>query len=432
MKSAWSIEFARILLLLVSIILFGLVTEQWLLSVILYTSLYIGWNVFQLRIFERWISHGAPKKNAPDASGVWQLIVQHIYRSQKSNKDRKKHLTKVANHYHAVMSALPDATIVLNENLEIEWVNKKSEELLGIVPSTDMGQRFDNIIRDLDLQILFDSDLEQSTIEIVSPVLSHITLALTRKKYAKDKTLLIARDISQRLALQQLRKDFIANASHELRTPLTVISGYLEMIDAEDELPTAIAPYVKNAIEQGLRMEQILNDLLMLSKLEEKKYYANSGEVVEISKLLKRLIADFEVANTETKHQFELHLDQSLNLLVVEQEFFSLCQNLLSNAVKYSPNASIIDINWSLNDEQQACLAITDQGEGIAAEHISRLTERFYRINVERSKKVAGTGLGLSIVKHILDNYGGYLDIQSIQQQGSTFKACFPKSRTLQ
>jgi len=252
MKSAWSIEFARILLLLVSIILFGLVTEQWLLSVILYTSLYIGWNVFQLRIFERWISHGAPKKNAPDASGVWQLIVQHIYRSQKSNKDRKKHLTKVANHYHAVMSALPDATIVLNENLEIEWVNKTSEELLGIVPSTDMGQRFDNIIRDLDLQILFDSDLEQSTIEIVSPVLSHITLALTRKKYAKDKTLLIARDISQRLALQQLRKDFIANASHELRTPLTVISGYLEMIDAEDELPTAIAPLCQKCYRAGL------------------------------------------------------------------------------------------------------------------------------------------------------------------------------------
>ncbi len=429
MNTAWSIEFSRILVTLVSTLLFGFVSDYWVLSVVLHSAIYIGWNVYQLRIFERWIRKGAPASSAPDSSGVWELIVQHIYRTQKSNKDRKKHLSKVAGHYHAVMSALPDATVVLNDNLEIEWANKTSQVILGIDPNIDSGHKLSNIVRDTVMLELLESDLPEQEIEMISPVDPTKHLIVTKIKYGQGKTLLTARDISQRIALQKLRKAFIANASHELRTPLTVISGYLEMLDSDDELPPSMSKIVNNAHLQAVRMDQILNDLLILSKLEEKGYSENSGETVAVPALLKRLVSDFEKTKARDTHRFELIVDETLFIKVVETEFYSLCQNLLSNAVKYSPSGSTVRVCWSLADDGKACLKVIDNGEGIAQEHLSRLTERFYRVSTTRTRKVNGTGLGLSIVKHILDNYGGYLDIQSELSVGSTFSACFPNFR---
>ncbi|MBV1910258.1 MAG: phosphate regulon sensor histidine kinase PhoR [Kangiellaceae bacterium] len=432
MNSAWSVEFLRILVAFVSTVLFGTVSELWTLSVVIHSTLYISWNAFQLRAFERWIRNGAPSASAPDVSGVWELIVQHIYRTQKSNKDRKRHLSKLASHYHAVMSALPDATIVLNEKLEIEWANKTSQRILGIDPARDSGHKLGNIVRDTVINDLLESSFSEDEIEMISPVdpLKHLSLA--KIKYGEDKTLLIARDISQRIALQKLRKAFIANSSHELRTPLTVISGYLEMLDCDEDLPPSLGKIINNAHLQAIRMEQILNDLLVLSKLEEKGYSENSGDTVDVPALLKRLVADFQKTKAKDSHQIELVIDESLFVKAIENEFYSLCQNLLSNAVKYSPPGSAIRVCWSLTEDGKACLRVIDNGEGIADEHLSRLTERFYRVNVNRDRKVSGTGLGLSIVKHILENYGGYIDIQSELTIGSTFTACFPSYRTQQ
>ncbi len=432
MNTAWSVEFSRLLITLVSTVIFGLVSGYWTVSVVIHSCLYIGWNVIQLRSFERWIRNGAPSSSAPDASGIWELIVQHIYRSQKSNKDRKKHLSKLASHYHAVMSALPDATVVLNENLEIEWANKTSQDLLGVKPNSDVGHKLSNIVRDGAMLALLDSRDVKDEVEIPSPVDQLKTLMVTKIQYGEDKTLLTARDISQRIALQKLRKAFIANASHELRTPLTVISGYLEMLDGDEELPPSMSKIVNNAHVQALRMDQILNDLLILSKLEEKGYSEDRGDTVDVPVMLKSLVSDFQKTKTKAKgtHEIKLTVQDDLLVKVVEAEFYSLCQNLLSNAVKYSPEGAVIKVCWSLSDDGNACLKVVDNGEGIAREHLSRLTERFFRANVNRTRKVNGTGLGLSIVKHIMENYGGYLDIQSELTIGSTFTACFPGYRT--
>ncbi|PCJ46505.1 MAG: phosphate regulon sensor histidine kinase PhoR [Gammaproteobacteria bacterium] len=431
MNSAWSVEYTRLIITLVSTVLFGLVTELWFLSLAIHSVIYIGWHLYQLKAFEQWIKRGAPVKSAPDTSGVWALIVQHFYRSQKSNKDRKKHLANIANHYHAVMSALPDATIVLNEKSEIEWANKASQEILGIDVIRDIGHPLDNIIRDLALQSLLLSDGEQSEVEIPSPVDVLKTLSISKLQYGEHKTLLIARDVSQRIAIQKLRKAFVANASHELRTPLTVISGYLEILDSDDELPTTTGKVVNNALQQALRMEKILNNLLTLSKLEEKSSTKAKGETIAVASVIRRLVADFEDPNSSQQHIFELNIDETLQLLGHEQEFYSLCQNLVSNAIKYSEDDAVIKICWSRNADDLACFAVSDSGEGIAKEHLMRLTERFFRVNVARERKIKGTGLGLSIVKHILDNYGGYLDVQSQLGEGSTFTACFPLSRII-
>ncbi len=429
MNSAWSVEFSRIFMLLCSTLLFGVVSDYWILSVVIHSSFYIGWNLFQLRALEKWISLGAPSESAPDASGIWELIVQRLYRMQKANQETKAHLSSVAGHYHAVMSALPDATIVLNRQQEIEWTNSASQALLGIEAEHDIGHKLTNIVRDSMLTELLNVDYDKQELEIISPIDELKTLVLTKVHYGDGKTLITARDISQRIALQKLRKAFIANASHELRTPLTVISGYLEMLESDDSLPPTTHKIVNNAYVQSQRMDKILNDLLVLSKLEEKGYSESSGDTVDIPVLIKRMVSDLRDTKAKGTHTIELNIQENLLVRVVENEFYSLCQNLLSNAIKYSPSGSVIKVCWSLNEEGSACLKVSDNGEGIARESLSRLTERFFRVNVNRTRKVKGTGLGLSIVKHILENYGGFLDIQSELTVGSTFSACFPSYR---
>ena len=123
------------------------------------------------------------------------------------------------------------------------------------------------------------------------------------------------------------------------------------------------------------------------------------------------MIGDLQKMTAKDTLKFNLNIDKGLKIKVVERVFFSLCQNLLSNAIKHSEKGSKIVVCWQLSDNGSACLKVKDSGEGIAPEHLSRLTERFYRISVNRSRTVGGTGLGLSIVKHIMENYGGNLDI---------------------
>jgi len=429
MNNPWFIEISRILLLLLSSLIFGYLTEQWILSLLIHCTIYGVWNIYQLWRFKHWITKGGSIKRAPQTSGIWDLIVQHFIRSKNSYKAKKKRLTVIADHYQAVMSALPDATIILNKNNEIEWANKPSRKILGIHVIKSIGQPISKYVADLALQDLLSLKDKQGEIEIQSPMDVLKTLSIAKVNYYQGKVLILARDVSQRIATQKLRKGFISNASHELRTPLTVISGYMDVLDDDEDLPPYIKKVINSSLQQAIRMEKILDDILVLSKLEAKGYSKGRGKIIDIPLLLQRVVADFEAATIDDDCSFNLKHDPDLMLKIKEGEFYSLCQNLISNAIKYSSNEADIDISWMLNEKGEACLTVTDHGEGIAEEHLSRLTERFYRINIERNKKISGTGLGLSIVKHILDNYGAYLDIKSELHKGSTFSACFPITR---
>lgn len=429
MNNAWSSELFRVFLIFLSIIAMGLSSGYWLFPITAHFILYIIWVMLQLRRFEEWIRNGADSPSAPDTSGIWALIVQQIHRTQNKNKEHKRKLSQLAGRYQAIIAALPDATIALNQNFEIEWANQIAEGLLGVDASRDLGNRVDNIIRERELDDLLTGRNSTTRIEMYSPVDKQKTLVLSKVAYGENQTLLVARDISQRIALFKMRKAFIANASHELRTPLTVVSGYLEMLEGDDDLAVAPKKLVKNARQQAIRMDRILDDLLTLSKLEEKGFSKDNGDIVDAPIILNRMVEDLKRTTAKGTHKFKVNIDQSLKIKVVEREFFSLCQNLLSNAIKYSETGSLIEVCWTLNDQGLVCLRVKDNGEGIAPEHLSRLTERFYRINIGRSRIIGGTGLGLSIVKHIMENYGGYLEIQSELNIGSTFTACFPSFR---
>ncbi|MGX5172750.1 phosphate regulon sensor histidine kinase PhoR [Aliikangiella sp. IMCC44653] len=431
MNNAWTVEISRILVLAAAAILFGIVSGWWVVAILLPCIIYICWMLIQIRALERWIRIGAKHSLALDSSGIWQLIVQNIVHAQRKNKERKKRLSQMARRFEATIAALPDATVVINQHREIELTNQAAYDLLGIHKSTDLGQRIDNLIRDPLLHQLIESQQTVSQIDMTSPIERGKSLSITCVDFGENRKLVTARDISQRLAVQKMRKAFIANASHELRTPLTVISGYLELLESEPELSKSTRTQIVNASSQATRMTRILDDLLTLSKLEEKGYDANSGEVVDMPNLILKLVSDLKKTSALGSCEIATEVDEKLYIKGVEVELYSLFQNLISNAVKYSPEGSSIKVVWGLSNEQELTLAVIDHGEGVAPEHLSRLTERFYRVNATRSRQVGGTGLGLSIVKHILENHGGYLHVESELGEGSTFSARFPKSRLI-
>ncbi|MGB0496166.1 MAG: phosphate regulon sensor histidine kinase PhoR [Kangiellaceae bacterium] len=431
LNNVWLAEIARIVVALISATIFSIITNQWLLSFVIHFSIYVFWIFIQIARFERWIKFGAHTKDAPSTSGIWSLIVEHISETHKKNRERKKSLSNLANRYQSIIKALPDATILLNENYEIVWGNKASIEILNVDLSRDIGKNIGVLLTDPMIQELLNYPDQFMEVEMVSPINLQKHLVFTKVQYGDKQTLLIARDVSQRKALQKMRKAFVANASHELRTPLTVISGYLEMLDSDEKLPSTINRLVNNAHQQAKRMDKILDDLLILSKLEEKSFSKNIGEPLDVVQMIDRLVSDLEKTSTDKLNVIESDIAPKLKVKAVESEFYSLCQNLISNAIKYSDDKTLIQISWKVAENGQACLKVVDQGEGIAPEHLERLTERFYRINVSRSRTIGGTGLGLSIVKHVMDNHGGHLKIESELGVGSSFSAYFPEYRVL-
>lgn len=431
MNNAWTTEYTRIFILIAAGLLIGLVSGVWVAAVLVPCSIYIGWTLVQIRAFERWIRRGAKVESAPNANGIWELIVQNIHRGQKRDAQHKKRLKELLRQFESTISALPYATVTLNKHLEIVWVNSAAADTLGIKKYKDEGQRLDNLIRKPEVQDLINGDDDSQSLQMPSPVDPNIMLLVTCVTFGDQQKLLTAKDITQILAVQKLRKSFISNASHELRTPLTVISGYLEMMTFNPDLPEGLAGLVENAHEQSLRMVSILDDLLSLSKLVEKEvnYKKDSGEPVDLYAMVSQLALDH--GRTEQQYTIEFRLPDPLLLKGCESDIFSLCQNLLSNAIKYSPPGSTIILDWTTNEKGFVGLQVSDNGEGIAEKDIPRLTERFYRVNAKRDREISGTGLGLSIVKHVLESHGGYLDIQSKLGKGSTFTAYFPHYRVL-
>ena len=431
MNNAWSAERWRLALTLLAIPLLGFSTANWLLAVALPLAGYIAWNLYQVYRLEKWLRTGSFKGKAPDTGGVWASIVQQIYRQQRKEKNRKKRLRDLLKRYNATVSALPDATVILNGNWEIEWSNRAAEELLGIERARDTGLRIGNLIRDPDFDATLKKFDREINLELPSPVNAQVMIALRMVSYGKGKKLLTARDISQRVQLQRMRKAFVANASHELRTPLTVIAGYLEILEMDPDIPPHLAEAVTSASEQAGRMQRIIEDLLVLSRLEGTRLSRFSGDPVNVPVILRQIINDLQKTVSGKSHHFSLDLDEALSLRGNEAEIQSVCTNLISNAVKYTPEGTTVDVRWYRNSAGHACLDIEDNGPGITAEHLPHLTERFYRVDAGRSREIGGTGLGLSIVKHVVQRHGGFLHIDSEPGLGATFRACFPEYRLM-
>ena len=426
----WSLERWRIALVLFGGFLGGVLTGFWLVSFIIALVVYIAWLLYKLQQLHNWLEKGGKTTALPDSDGIWERINYHINKTQKRSNRRKERMGTLLKRFQEIITNLPYATVVLTKNNEIDWANKLSVDLLKIDIKKDRGQRLENLIRDPKVQKLLSRN-KKYEIEISAPHDRQLKLALQLIPIEGDLKLFIARDISERVHLQQMRRNFIANASHELRTPLTVIAGYLEMLQMDIALPETLIPAVDSASEQSARMQSIIEDLLTLSRLENSELSEDKNEMLSFAEII-RSSCDNESALDNNKHPMDLSaLDKSLKLAGAQSEIVSVCSNLIHNAFRYTPAGTEIKITWKKLASGEGLFSVADKGQGIAPEHIAHLTERFYRVDKGRSQEAGGTGLGLAIVQHIIQRHGGRLEIKSVVGEGSTFSVYFPTERVL-
>ncbi len=270
------------------------------------------------------------------------------------------------------------------------------------------------------------SDSAEPLADLPAPIDENVRLSLHLIRYANDQFLLVARDVSQLMRLEQVRRDFVANVSHELRTPLTVVHGYLDMIEP-DEMPE-YEPILEELRSQSRRMTRIVEDLLTLSRLEAQGELAQ--ERVRLRPLLDSLRRE-ALALSHGGHEVVVEQIDSRDLLGSIQELHSAFSNLVSNAVRHTPPGGRITLRWR-RDNDGARMEVIDTGPGIPAQHLPRLTERFYRVSTSRSRNSGGTGLGLSIVKHVLQLHQAHLEIHSEPGAGSTFACVFGDERMVE
>lgn len=386
---------------------------------------YFGGHLLQLYRLERWLAQGK-RHQPPESSGVWGEVFHLIYLLQQRNRKGKKKLAAILARFQEATYALPDATVVLTAHHEIEWFNDAARLLLGLRSPVDIGQRIDNLIRHPLFLDYIATLSEESGVEVVSPLDESRVLHIRIVPYGNNRNLLVAREITERLRLEQMRQDFVANVSHELRTPLTVVNGYLETLaDSGDEACVAWQPTLVVMQQQTERMRRIVEDLLLLSRLDSGP--TNHRESVDVAALLAGLRQGITLLAEHKGIQLRFEVEPVRTLAGKESELFSAFNNLISNAIRYTPDGGEVTVRWH-GEEGGACLEVSDSGIGIAARHIPRLTERFYRIDVGRSRDTGGTGLGLAIVKHVLLRHGATLEIKSEPGRGSRFICHFPSS----
>ncbi len=404
----------------------GLLFDQMVLFMFIGTLLYTFWLQRTWEQLWKWIEN--PKKNPPpSAEGAVDDVCRRIERVRLQNKSRKKRLASYLKQFQAATAALPDAVVVLGPQGQVAWANTAAIELLGIVWPRDSHVRVHNLIRDPVFQKLLQTPHSKKKSKIVtSPVSSDLYLEMKIVNYMGDGRLLIARDMSQTVKLQKMRRDFVENVSHELRTPLTVLHGYLETFDQDSpaEMWKSALPVMR---QQTQRMNMMISDLLVLSQLEmgEKEL---KHDPVDIGVLLTAIADDAKQLKEYKHHQIKLEIASDKRLLADAGELRSAISNLVFNAVKYTPADSEITLRW-FTTKNKACLEVEDNGMGIAEHHLERLTERFYRVDSGRAQETGGTGLGLAIVKHILKRHKANLNISSEIGVGSIFSCYFPTTK---
>ncbi|MEB3754918.1 phosphate regulon sensor histidine kinase PhoR [Acinetobacter sp. MD2(2019)] len=389
--------------------------------------------ILQLRALYRvndWIAN-RPYDVPPNLDGIWGALLFNIYRSQRQERVVQAEMVGLIDRAQSSLIALAEAVVLTDELQQIEWWNPAATRLLGL-QEIDRGRNILGILRQPAFVEYFHH-LEQQPdgikLKISLQEDRYVQIKLTR--FGTESRLLVAYDITRVHNLEQMRKDFVDNISHELRTPLTVLSGYLEMFSDQDDFNPRWKRPFEQMQAQTKRMNALVNDLLLLSRLENDKTIAKN-QIVDMPSLMNQLFDDAQAYNSDYGHILNLDIDSHCDLIGSDIELASAFGNLITNAIKYTPkDGGVITIGWH-NDQDHGYFTVEDNGIGIDPKHLPRLTERFYRVDTARSRQTGGTGLGLAIVKHVLMQHGAHLKIESRPNQGSCFKAVFPKERLYQ
>ncbi len=422
-------EIGRILWLLAIAVIAGLLAGHLQFALLVTVSGLLVWYFINLARLNRWLIWGKTY-SLPGSWGLWDEVFFGIHRLQKGSRKRKKRLVNLLSRFRESTNAMPDGAVVLSPRGEIEWWNDAAGHLLDLHYPKDVGQRITNLLRHPDFIAYVRQAVYTDTVEMVSPLDETRYLSMYIVAYGRNQQLLMVHDITLVRRLEQMRGDFVANVSHELRTPLTVINGYLEtMNDSDDDYTCQWRRSLQLMQQQALRMQNIVEDLLLLSRLEYDKE-RHKDEPVAVPEMLASLREDAVSLSGDKQHHIDIECEPSVYLHGNSKELESAFTNLVANAVRYTPAGGSIHLRW-YKDEKGAHYEVQDTGVGIPTQDIPRLTERFYRVDVARSREQGGTGLGLAIVKHVLKRHDAALRIESRFGKGSVFVCDFPPSRVM-
>ena len=427
MASMWTFALARLAGILIAGLVVGLLFQPIWLWLLIAACLYLGWQLLNLYRLDRWLRLRS-QIDPPNLGGIWGDVIGQVVRLHRRKQFHKQRLVQLYRELRRSTAALPDGVIILSSQNEIVWFNRQAARLLGLKRPVDIGLRVDNLIRTPEFVRYLHGDDFATPLVIRPPVHAELYLALQVVPYGAGQSLLLVRDVTRQMRLEATRKDFVANASHELRTPLTVISGYLDTLADDPSIDETWSGPIRDMRAQAQRMNGIIADLLELSRLESTDGEAQR-DPIDVPSMLERMHRDALASGDRPRH-VSLGLESEDGLFGSMQEIESAFTNLLVNGIKYTLSDGMVRMRW-WTDEEGAYFSVTDNGIGIPAEHIPRLTERFYRVDAGRSRERGGSGLGLAIVKHALQRHGGWLDVQSTEGKGSTFTCHFPPQRIL-
>ena len=430
MKRIWQTESWAITSAIIITLFFGTLSGYWYLSLIAALLGYVCWIYYRLLKLEKWISRGSKISKVYDDPGFVGVIIRHLYRQKKINSERKKRTREILGRLNRNISALPDATVLINQYYEIEWCNEPAQYLLSIHVNKDIGQRITNLIRHPEFLKYLNAPDDRQSIEIESADDHSITLQLKLVRFGDNETLLIARNISDQKVLQEGLKNFVANASHELKSPLTVINGHLEMLEDEPKLSENGRGSLQAAQKQCHRMRRLIDDLLLLSQVESYHLQPDEGDRINVSELTEYVVSSLSVDGNQERIECQVAAD--LYLLGVRTEIEGICFNLVENALKYTDTGLTVSVRWTVNQAGEAVFSVSDRGSGIADQDLPHITERYFRGSRASIDAIAGSGLGLSIVEQAAHKHGAKLEIDTVFGQGSTFRVIFPSYRRLQ
>ncbi len=384
------------------------------------------WHVYRLLAFERALRTDDFERFRY-GEGIWEQVFSKYRYERERAARRKKEYRLLLREIRKSTNAMPDGAVILDANNDIVACNRASKELAGLKRKKDRGQRIDNLIRDPELSRLLHDDDAKATAEIRSPVHVDEWLSCRVVPYGGEQKLLLLRDISERMRISKMRRDFVANASHELRSPLTVISGYLDSLADDEAMPKGWQEPVRQMRRQASRMRQLLGELLELSRVESAGP-AKAEESIDVVALVRSSCE--ALGGHANMAKVSVNAESNAHLRGNEAEIETVIVNLLSNAVRYTPADGEIAITWR-SGANGAELVVADTGEGIDPENIPRLTERFFRVDRGRSRDDGSVGLGLAIVKHILARHDAELVVSSEIGVGSEFCCRFPAERVV-
>lgn len=383
------------------------------------------WNIYWLN---HWLWHS--KKMSPSITrGVWGHIYKGIYHAHIKSRIKRKQLSEIMGTFKAGSEALPDAAVVVNHKNEIVWCNRLARIDLALSWPEKHGVKIVDAIPQAEFIEFIKSKRFEFPLEIPSPANAQKILEVRIAPFVDSYLMLLIRDVTRLTQIEKMRKDFVANVSHELRTPLTVINGYLEMLpDAAQLPPMMMNKAIAEMRTQSIRMQTLIEELLQLSRIEASNERA-FDKLVNVPQVLWQIQTEAQALNREKQHKLFFDIAPQLCVYGIESELRSAFSNLIFNAIHYTPDKGVIEVRWQLSKDS-ARFSVKDNGDGVAAKDINRITERFYRVDKARSRKTGGSGLGLSIVKHVLTHHNSNLKISSALGVGSDFSCEFSAELT--